>query len=785
MGLANLISEANYRTQREFARQIKVSEPQLSRMIRAETLSEENVRRILVALCSEAPNNFSYQYVWQTLQADYNFEPNFVGNISNWIRDLDSNSGASVRHNLPPRDLAAEQFIGRLKELELLKAALIKRNSRYSGEKKIIVDGIGGVGKTTLVLEVAYQCLESPEESGLPHYDVIIYASAKLTKIYDGMAVEAVNPDLNLSRILIKISEVLEDERIRQSDNVDDQITTACQILRDYNTLLIIDNLETIQSKRDLARLLSSLPATVTVLITTRLTNNPSLFERIEIGSLAREDALNLITVLLENRSRILSDEEKESIYEVTDGIPLAIEYAIAVYLQRNDIQRTCAIFSEEGLYREGNDVAKFIFSEIFKSAPTIPQRLLMAAAILENPCIDDAIVRISGLETEDSGAIYSGFDHLNEVCFIRGSDQREINTNFRAYEMLSLTRRYARAELRGHPEFKDAAVQRWINYYVRFAEEYGRHDQSGNWSERFDVLETQWSNLESVINFCAGKDRYYNEFKLIWKFLHSFTETYGHWSEHFSWLRTLTIEAERKADTETEVFAKSAIARVHLRAGTPQNLTEAEELLDSVWKKLRPLDSAWNELNANIELPIWVELYENTIMFHIESKSLGTATKYIDDLEEFVNSNVEESNSKIRYLLPVKYRRGIVFERQSYHDQAKEQFRQAIRDAKNLHWVRAWIAPQNRLADLLIKDGRQESYQEAATLLDEVLSATRHNKYHRRTAYCLLSLAYLHKQLGQRNEAKAFAERALGIFRRFGIDTKKTEAQRMLNSLS
>jgi ATP-dependent Clp protease ATP-binding subunit ClpA len=85
----------------------------------------------------------------------------------------------SVVQNLPAREYAA--FVGRDREIARLMELLDFQHSAHL----ISVDGIGGVGKTTLVVEVAYRCLEASKHEnfhlsfGIPTFEAIIFTSAK------------------------------------------------------------------------------------------------------------------------------------------------------------------------------------------------------------------------------------------------------------------------------------------------------------------------------------------------------------------------------------------------------------------------------------------------------------------------------------------------------------------------------------------------------------------------------------------------------------------------------
>jgi hypothetical protein len=96
-----------------------------------------------------------------------------------------------VPHNLPPRT----DFIGRKAEKARVHKAL---RSRYPLTS---IDGIGGIGKTVLALEVAHECLhasrgEGPTD-GIVAFDGFIWTTAK-------------DRDLTLNALLDAVARTLE-----------------------------------------------------------------------------------------------------------------------------------------------------------------------------------------------------------------------------------------------------------------------------------------------------------------------------------------------------------------------------------------------------------------------------------------------------------------------------------------------------------------------------------------------------------------------------------------------
>ena len=67
-------------------------------------------------------------------------------------------------------------------------------------------------------------------------------------------------------------------------------------------------------------------------------------------------------------------------------------------------------------------------------------------------------------------------------------------------YSMLPLTREYALAELKAHPDFEREARDRWIGWYLSFSQRYAGQDAK-EW-QQFDGL-GEWHNLQAVIEWC------------------------------------------------------------------------------------------------------------------------------------------------------------------------------------------------------------------------------------------------------------------------------------------
>ncbi len=750
-----------------------ISKSYINKLFKTKDIYKPGCQKIpkLLTVLSEK-SGFSIDEIWNKIfdiyqQSDFPFNENQRGFVNNFINSPSASSSITerqqdnnIKHNFTRRP---QEIFGRQKELEQL------LNDFFLQEGKIVtISGMGGIGKTALALSSAYSCLESENEASKAKFEAIIFTSAKNKTLRNSTKVLPINtPDVNLTDILDKISRTLEEENINRENDLKNQCQLAYEALKKYRTLLIVDNLETIEDQDDLLGFLYNVPSTVTVLITTR--DSSGLIANIRLEPLEPEYSLKIIQrqIDLLNRDKRefnLNDDQKDQLQKAADGIPIVIEYCIGLLAEGYRFQDILDI-----LEHSDGVLANFLFQEAVKQLEdNISYKLLMAMSILCKPFRRDAIVAISGLDTitDTDLDISHGFVQLRRLSLIRSEANEK-------YSMSSLTHDYAHAHLKQNREFEAQAIKRWVQYYIELSQDNGRKNlydwERGNWSQRFDVLEEQWENLEAVIEFCVRQELY-DEFKSLWISLNNYTEVYGKWAAHFRWLKILMEQAKHNFDDQTIVFAKSAIARVHIREGSNDNLSDAEQLLEEA-----------QNLESFADLPVKVELFENQIMLNIERQEFEQARIELQLLEEFLQSQDLSDENRIRYNLPFKYRLSQVLASTGELDMAKTMYRETIRDAKEIRWILAVIGPQNRLADLLIEENKLE---EAKKLLDSTLAATEKNKYYRRTAYCHASLGRLHHRREEILQAKEHYKTALDIFKRLGMRIQQQRVDECLLNL-
>src|SRR2546425_5819994 len=255
-------------------------------------------------------------------------------------------------HNLPQRTYTC--FVGRESEQQKLMQLLLP----YPRSRHFLMtlDGIGGVGKSALALEIAYRYRDtyrvvSPEE----RFEAIIWVSAKRTLLTASGIQQRQQTFSTLGDLYREIATVLELPSILQGD-VELRRGLVEHALTNKRTLLIVDNLETVDDEEVLT-FLRELPDPTKAIVTTR--HRIDIAYAVRLTGMPRIDAQALIELEAAHKGVELPADSIEDLYRRTGGIPLAIVWSIALMSLGYGV--------ESVLRRLGSghsDIARFCFEE-------------------------------------------------------------------------------------------------------------------------------------------------------------------------------------------------------------------------------------------------------------------------------------------------------------------------------------------------------------------------------------------------------------------------------------
>ncbi|NET90910.1 MAG: helix-turn-helix domain-containing protein [Kamptonema sp. SIO1D9] len=657
---------------------------------------------------------------------------------------------------LPNQNLPRQpnEFIGRERELaQLLAYVSLEYRAPY-----ITVNGIGGVGKTALVMEAAYRCWEykhgiSTQET--PLFDAIVFTTAKENKLLPGGIVSGLQRQSTLRDIFREIARCLDAPSITHA-TPDEQLERVRESLSQQKTLLIVDNLETIENQNEVLAFLDNLPFTTKAIITTR--DVTSRYAPVYLAELPEVDSIRLIEQQATEKVVVLSDEQCQQLYQRFGGVPVALIYAVGQLASQYPFN---ALVNEA--VKLPDDVARFCFeSSVEPLRGEAAHQLLMALSIFASPPVQEAWVTVAGL-CADPIEVEKGLAQLLQRSLVREENGR--------YTMLALTREYALVELAAQQNFKQDAQERWLDWYLKFVQKYGGKDW-GKWHIQYDYIEAEWTNLLTVISWCTKHERYQFVRKIgnaLWNYL----DVYNFWEYGIAFSGWLIERSQGYGELSVLVEAIVWKSWFHMRMGSSEDLSIAEKLLFQGWN-LRS--------HAEEFVSILLRIYLACLYFY--KKSYDEALIWIKEAEIFLDylSNNSTQNIFIIYSDTVKHIKALIFCTKGKINSAKYLYEECIEYTKEINWLRGYLNSQYRLADVLVLSS---NFSEAENLLANVLSISAQNKDKRLYTLCQKSFAQLEKARGNLEQAKEWGMKALEGCKRLGMTRDAEEILVLLADIS
>lgn len=352
-------------------------------------------------------------------------------------------------HNLPQPDYG--KFIGR--EQELAKAMQILRPYPHSQHSLVTIDGVGGIGKSALALEVAHRFLWQTEEmSPEEHFEVLVWTSAKQTILRPGSGI------VNRQQVLRTLDDICEsvavtlsiEDKIRSHPR--DKVGIIRRHLSQQRTLLIVDNLETVDDEA-VIEFLQELPAPTKAIITTR--HRIDVAYPVRLLGMKWEDSKTLIEQECLKKEVKLTEDQKRKLHDRTGGVPLAIVWSIAEIGFGYSID---SILTKLG--NPKGDIARFCFESVVeKIRNTEAYKLLLALALYGNSSSREELGYVAGF-ADDLISRDEGLVELEKLSIV--------NKKGDLFDILPLTREYVEYELEFNFEFGSEAAYRLIDYYLK-----------------------------------------------------------------------------------------------------------------------------------------------------------------------------------------------------------------------------------------------------------------------------------------------------------------------------
>ena len=632
-------------------------------------------------------------------------------------------------HNLPRPNYA--RFVGREKELAWLRKSLSPNDRAW----QIAITGIGGVGKSTLAITIAHEYLTHYDQ--LPteeRFDAIIWISAKeeVLTAYDLEQADLHEKILHtLEDAYVTIAQTLEREDITRA-LPEEQSALVEKALRRQRTLLIMDNLESVQDER-IKPFLRRLPSPTKALITSR--EWLDVADILPLTGLAREEADQLILDESKLRELKIKKVQRQRIFELTSGLPLPIKL---------------------GLARLGSGESfKAVEMWLGNAIGDLPEYCIQGQIHLaqkRNPASWKILFTCS-LFNRDAGA---SKEALRDICGLSIIDTDNALANLKRLYLINQNESdrfwvFPIVQRFSGRFYKDKSIniniiEKWSDWLTVFAEKYETDVYVDD--KHFRKFENEYPNLRAAILWNYKQNRWQHTIAMcnrVWKFLYLL----GLFQE-LEQIIQIWLNSSRFAGNEQEKgLAQLQSARLWTiweKFDVANSLLDESENILKKYRDYNNLAEAWatrSQIFGNINLIDKSRSYSEKIL------ELGQKTK---------NENI----------LLTGYFRLIDIETELSN------FKQAF---KWLHQSESIVKKQDSLIEMtafLYRKGRllqfTGEYREAEKVYLQAIEFNSKIGARRYIAYNQYRLAQVYKATDQVHAARQLAEETLDLFDRLGM---------------
>jgi tetratricopeptide (TPR) repeat protein len=624
----------------------------------------------------------------------------------------------SIPHNLP----SLQPFFGREEELRKIADALDPESRTWGA----LIDGHGGMGKTSLAVRAAY---DAPPGD----FEKIIFVSLKSRELDD-------DGERDLSGFLISGLAELLNELARELGR--DEIAKAVEkerprllldALRGTKTLLILDNLESLlKIERDTVfTFVKKLPPGCKAILTSR-GRIGSGAEELILEKLSEEAALATLARLAEGNSTLAqtSEAERLTLYRETGGKPLLLRWT-AGQIGRG----SCVTFTDAVHYLrscpEGNDPLEFIFGDLVEDFSEAEMRTLCALTYFTLPAKVEHIAAIAGRDEAETGRALKSLINRSLVV-----PSEELKT----FSLVPLVADFLRVK---KPDVLRETGDRLEKHAYPLVVENGYQKY-----DRFPVLDAAWPTVAAALScFLAGENR---RLQTICAALRLFLDFTGRWDEWFALERDAESGAVTAGDFYNAGWRAHQTGWIHHLRGQSTEVLACADRSEAHWREAKAgaRERAFAIRLRGLGLRL-ANNYPAAIAAYRESVELfRTRARESDDVASGLNSlaGAEEESGD--------------------WDAAERHYHEALRIARAVNHHEGVAASTGNLAGLALKredwPGAEALAREAFSLAEEVGRLELIAEDCRRLAIALV-------RQGKNEEALEHARRAVEIYQKLG----------------
>lgn len=678
------------------------------------------------------------------------------------------------------------KLVGRDEECD----ALIRGLQRWP---VVSIEGMEGVGKTRLALEIAYRCLFGPECAVTPPFDAVVWVSAA----------DRANQQRWLSLVLDKVADQLGQPFPRNSV-LEQRRSAVNSLLKAHRTLLVVDDFDMMADPVLFDWILTDVPEPSKVLVTT---SRRHLFDQAHAGPWTvhltgltdpgQKTALAQWWAEYLEMSTPANRRSRELVSLITDlaaevqGNPGAVRLALGQLPKGASLHDI--LVELRSLEPNMGAIFPKLLSRSWNSLTTEARYVLLALSFFPDIVLDeqtnDALAEAAGISPE---AVASGLTELTQTMLVSSGRQSGQTKSF--YALHTLVRKLAQDKLSGRHSTDDKQWQqwgrtaraRWVRWYLQFTAQYGGFDTSGM-ANRYAHLASQWDNLLTVLRWCRDRQRF-RDVRTFWGYerVRQFANLSGRWQDRREWFRILRDEAQRRGDLEALVDATDGLCWTLIASGQHDDLKKAESMLKEAARMLDDMGGS----RPRVDPFVWCGFADDFVQLYLLLGDCEQALQWLAMYRQAIDTSNLSKSFRDRYHVHAD-----LFAAQVAYQQAGSTpmdidavwrlFGQVKRDAGKHGWQRGVAHAICCLAEIQIRLGENAHLRRAHALLEEGWPLAEADYDVTQTAFYYRCQAGLAEKQGQTTEAREMAENATALFARLGMQSQEDEMQQFAASIA
>lgn len=307
-------------------------------------------------------------------------------------------------------DFEDTNFVGRKAEIGAIKEKLNKNNVHI-----LSIIGDGGIGKTAIAIKVLYDMLDDPKCK----FELILWSSLKTNELnnYEFKEIkDAIGTTADMYSALSKFV---------GNDDVSNTEEYLISLAREFNMLLVLDNLETINTE-EIKEFLDKFTEYGKVLITSRI-GLGEMEHRFKLGGMSENDVLEYMNILLElyGYESLLTDKQKKDVaINQLHSNPLAIKWFVRCLYNGEEVNT---------ILQNKSELATFCMSNVYDKLSDTAHNILEVLTIAKRDITVAELIFYMDKNIDDYKDISFAINELAKCNYIDDSV-------FRTKERLSVT---------------------------------------------------------------------------------------------------------------------------------------------------------------------------------------------------------------------------------------------------------------------------------------------------------------------------------------------------------